>query len=158
YDPIGYNPDQPNRAFKNGLTSQVPPANTTPIGFTELDKFPNTNDGANIAGAQLVSPITIDQKTLLEGQKLYTVFCSPCHGDKGDGKGHLVNIEKISGVPAYFGDGASSRGGLVKDMPAGKIYHTIKYGLNTMGSYASQLTPVERWKVVAYVQQLQKTQ
>jgi hypothetical protein len=28
--------------------------------------------------------------------------------------------------------------------------------LNMMGSYASQLTPEERWKVVMYVQELPK--
>jgi hypothetical protein len=44
----------------------------------------------------------------------------------------------------------------MKDLTGGKIYHTIKYGLNMMGSYASQLTPEERWKVVMYVQELQK--
>jgi len=65
----------------------------------------------------------------------------------------------ISGVPSYHGaDANSSRGGLMQDMPAGKIYHTIMYGLNAMGSHASQLSPDERWKVVMYVQQLQKKQ
>lgn len=158
YDPIGYNPDQPNRAFQNGLTSQVPPSNTAPVGFVEMDHFPNTNEGADQAGANLVNPFLPEEQVLLEGQKLYTVYCSPCHGEKGDGQGHLVKLEKISGVPSYFGDAASSRGGLTKDIPAGKVYHTIKFGLNTMGSFASQLTPDERWKVVTYVQQLQKTQ
>ncbi|MEE1884162.1 c-type cytochrome [Pedobacter flavus] len=158
YDPIGYNPDQPNKGFKNGLTSQVPPSNTTPVGFQEVDTFPNTNEGAVMAGVQLVNPLLPEEKVLLEGKKLFNVFCSPCHGELGDGQGHLVKLEKVSGVPAYFGDAASSRGGLVKDIPAGKIYHTIKHGLNTMGSFASQLTPTERWKVVTYVQQLQKTQ
>lgn len=158
YDPIGYNPDQPNKAFKNGLTSQVPPANTAPVGFKDLHNFEDTNEGADLAGAQLMNPLLPEEQVLLEGQKLFTVFCAPCHGDLGDGQGHLVKLEKIAGVPAYFGDAASSRGGLVKDIPAGKVYHTIKFGLNTMGSFASQLTPDERWKVVTYVQQLQKTQ
>ena len=70
-----------------------------------------------------------------------------------------LNLFGISGVPAYYGaDANSSRGGLMKDMQAGKIYHSIMYGLNAMGSHASQLSPDERWKVVMYVQQLQKTQ
>ncbi len=28
YDPIAYNPDQPNKNFKDGKTAQLPPANT----------------------------------------------------------------------------------------------------------------------------------
>jgi len=38
----------------------------------------------------------------------------------------------------------------------GKIYHTITYGYNAMGSHASQISPEDRWKVVMYVHELQK--
>lgn len=156
YDPIAYNQDQPNKNFANGATSQTPPANTDPIGF-ERYELPNTKEGYE-ASATLVNPVQLTEKNLLEGQHFFKVFCAPCHGEKGDGQGHIVKLDKgISGVPAYFGaEAVSSRGGLMKDMPAGKIYHTIVYGLNAMGSHASQLTPAERWKVVTYVQQLQK--
>jgi mono/diheme cytochrome c family protein len=156
YDPIAYNQDQPNKNFANGATSQTPPANTDPIGF-ERYSLPNTKEGYE-ASAAVVNPMPLTEKNLLEGQHFFKVFCAPCHGEKGDGQGHIVKLDKgISGVPAYFGaEAVSSRGGLMKDMPAGKIYHTIVYGLNAMGSHASQLTPAERWKVVTYVQQLQK--
>jgi mono/diheme cytochrome c family protein len=158
YDPIAYNQDQPNKNFANGATSQTPPPNTTPVDFVRYE-YPNTKEGYE-ASAALVNPLALTEKNLLEGKHFYTVFCSPCHGEKGDGQGHIVKLDKgISGVPAYHGaDAISSRGGLMKDMPAGKIYHTIMYGLNAMGSHASQLTPTERWKVVMYVQQLQKIQ
>jgi mono/diheme cytochrome c family protein len=156
YDPIAYNQDQPNKNFANGATAQTPPANTDPIGFVRYE-YANTKEGYE-ASAALVNPLPLTEKNLVEGKHFFTVFCSPCHGEKGDGQGHIVKLDKgISGVPAYHGaDAVSSRGGLMKDMPAGKIYHTIMYGLNAMGSHASQLTPTERWKVVMYVQQLQK--
>ncbi len=157
YDPLAYNPDQPNNNFKNGQTAQTPPPNTDPIGFVKYE-YANTKEGYEAAGKNLVNPLPLTKENLLSGKHYFTVFCSPCHGDKGDGKGHLVQIEKFSGVPAYHGDAASSRGGLMKDLTAGKIYHTIMYGLNNMGSHASQLSPEERWKVVMYVQQLQKIQ
>ncbi|MES2417234.1 MAG: cytochrome c [Bacteroidota bacterium] len=158
YDPIAYNQDQPNKNFANGQTSQTPPANTDPIGFVRFE-YANTKEGYEAAAA-LVNPLPVTEKNLLEGKHFFTVFCAPCHGEKGDGQGHIVKLDKgISGVPAYHGaDAVSSRGGLMKDLPAGKIYHTIVYGLNAMGSHASQLTPTERWKVVMYVQQLQKIQ
>jgi mono/diheme cytochrome c family protein len=160
YDPIGYNQDQPTDTSKipsfNGQTAQTPPPNTDPIGFVRYE-VPNTKEGYD-ASVAVVNPLPLTEQNLLEGKHFYKVFCSPCHGEKGDGQGHIVKLDKgISGVPAYFGPEAlSSRGGLMKDMPAGKVYHTIVYGLNAMGSYASQLTPTERWKVVMYVQQLQK--
>jgi mono/diheme cytochrome c family protein len=157
YDPIAYSPDQPNKNFANGQTAQTPPPHTDPLGFDKYE-YPNTKEGYEAAGRELVNPVALTKENLISGKHYFTVFCSPCHGDKGDGKGHLVQIEKYSGVPAYHGDAASSRGGLMKDLTAGKIYHTIMYGLNNMGSHASQLSPNERWKVVMYVQQLQKLQ
>ncbi|MNK22692.1 Cytochrome c [compost metagenome] len=158
YDPIAYNQDQPNKNFANGATSQTPPPNTNPVDYIRYE-YPNTKEGYE-ASVALVNPLALTEKNLTEGKHFYTVFCAPCHGEKGDGQGHIVKLDKgISGVPAYHGaDANSSRGGLMKDMPAGKVYHTIMYGLNAMGSHASQLSPEERWKVVMYVQQLQKIQ
>jgi len=157
YDPLGYNPDQPNKNFKNGQTAQTPPKNTVPVGFIEDDIYPNTKEGYEAAGVNLVNSMPLTEQNLLKGQHLYMVMCGPCHGKEGDGQGHLVKIEKYSGVPSFHDAlKESSRGGLMKDLSAGKIYHTIKYGVNMMGSYASQLSPEERWQVVLYVQQLQK--
>ncbi|RZK69585.1 MAG: cytochrome c [Pedobacter sp.] len=163
YDPIAPNYDTPlstdNELLKSfkGHTAQTPPPHTSPIGFVEEDTYPNTKEGYEAASVALINSVSPDQKNLLEGKHLFTVMCSPCHGVAGDGQGHLVKIEKISGVPSFNDpEKTSSRGGLMVDLTAGKIYHTIKYGLNSMGSYASQLTPDERWKVVSYVQQLQK--
>lgn len=161
YNAIALNPDQPVSTTDPYLKSfgghapQVPPAHTKPIGFKVYDEYPNDQAGYEAAGAQMVNPLPADSVTLAEGQHLFTVFCSPCHGDKGDGQGHLVKIEKFNGVPSYY-EGNSSRGGAMADLTAGKIYHTITYGLNNMGSHASQISPTDRWKVVEWVQHLQQ--
>jgi hypothetical protein len=157
YDPIAYNPDQANKNFANGQTAQTPPKHTAPVGFIEEDVYPNTKEGYEDAGVKLINSLPLTEQNLLQGQHLFNAFCSPCHGKEGDGQGHLVKLEKINGVPSFHDpEKTSSRGGLMKDLSAGKIYHTIKYGVNMMGAYGSQLSPEERWKVVLYVQQLQK--
>ncbi|WP_245586384.1 c-type cytochrome [Olivibacter sitiensis] len=155
YDPIGYNPDQPNDNFLNGATAQVPPAGTTPVGFIRFDNYPNTPEGYEAAGAEVKNPLERNEDNLKHGAMLYKSFCSPCHGPEGHGDGTIVNMEKFPPPPSYA-TGTSSRGGAMKDLSDGKIYHTIYYGLNLMGSHASQLSPDERWKVVMYVHELQK--
>jgi len=35
--------------------------------------------------------------------------------------------------------------------PAGRIFHVITRGSGKMPSHAAQLSPDERWKIVAYV-------
>ncbi len=167
YDPIGYNPDQPNANFKDGKTAQVPPAGTTPVGF---ERFPYTasNDDYQRAGAEVVNPLVANQANLAQGEALYQVYCAVCHGPEGKGDGSITKdrtleaesrqLENYPPPPSYArSDGTnSSRGGAMADLTDGKIYHTITYGLNMMGSHASQLSPDERWKVVMYVKELQK--
>jgi mono/diheme cytochrome c family protein len=157
YYPIAYNPDQKNPNFENGITAQVPPAGTTPIGYDRFGQFANTTEGYLEASEKMVNPITTDAQNLAEGEVLYVSMCGPCHGIKGAGNGKIVELGKYPAPPSYA-TGVSSRGGAMKDLTDGKIYHTMQYGLNLMGSYASQLSPDERWKVVMYVHKLQNQQ
>jgi mono/diheme cytochrome c family protein len=152
YDAIAYNPDQANKNFKNGITAQVPPEGTTPVGFERFD-YPSTREGYDLAGQEVKNPLEANEKNLADGKVLYEKMCGPCHGDTGEGNGLVVDHGYPP--PPSYSTGQSSRGGSMKDLNDGQIYHTITYGLNAMGSYASQLSPQERWKVVLYVHQLQ---
>ncbi len=155
YDPIAYNYDQPNRNFANGQTAQVPPQNTIPVGYDAVvDTYPNTIEGYETAGKELTNPLPADMANLEEGKSLYVNMCSHCHGEKGQGDGQIVKNEKFPPPPSYS-TGNSSRGGAMKDLTDGKIFHTITYGLNLMGPHRTQLNPTERWKIVMYVHELQ---
>ena len=72
-----------------------------------------------------------------------------CHGSKGDGQGILVQREKILGVPSYADP--------VRNITVGSTYHVMYYGLNSMGSYASQFAnDTEMWQVAEYVMKLKE--
>jgi mono/diheme cytochrome c family protein len=152
YEHIAYDPDQKNPNFKDGKTAQVPPAGTTPIGFTRFD-YPNTLDGYNRASLEVKNALALTEQNLADGKQLFNAFCYPCHGEKGMGNGPVT--QHGFPPPPSYSTGTSSRGGAMKDLTDGKIYHTITYGNGAMGSYASQLSPEERWKVVLYVHHLQ---
>ncbi|MEZ4879406.1 MAG: cytochrome c [Chitinophagales bacterium] len=66
------------------------------------------------------------------GKHLYTVNCAICHGDKGDGQGHLVEINKFPPPPSYTSEALLTK-------PQGQRYHSLIYGKGLMGSYATQL-------------------
>ncbi|GAB3913110.1 c-type cytochrome [Mucilaginibacter boryungensis] len=152
YEHIAYDPDQKNPNFADGKTAQVPPAGTIPVGFVKFD-YPNNKDGYELAGTEVKTMLPQTQNNYAEGKVLYMHFCSPCHGETGQGDGTVV-AHGFPPPPSYS-KGQSSRGGAMKDLTDGKIYHTITYGVNAMGSYASQLSPEERWKVIMYVHHLQ---
>ena len=157
YKAKAFDPDQPNKNFKSGQTAQLPPVNTMPIGYDKVEEYPNTPEGYQAASTGMKNPLPVTIPTLEEGKALYVNMCSHCHGFEGKGDGSIVKLEKFPAPPAY-GTGTSSRGGAMKDLTDGKIFHTITNGVNLMGPHKYQLTPEERWKIVMYVHELQKLQ
>lgn len=110
--------------------------------------YPNTAEGYEQAGANLHNPLPMANREQWErdGEVLYSKFCIHCHGATGQGDGKVG--AKLPGPPPAYN-------GTLKNLPEGKIFHTITYGKGTMGSHASQLTQEERWKLVYFVQKLQ---
>ncbi len=109
--------------------------------------YPNTVDGYEQAGLELKSPIAMTESTVEQGKVIYTKFCVQCHGEKGAGNGPVVERGGHPPPGAYDGP--------LKDLPEGKMFHTITYGKGVMGSHASQLNKEERWLVIQYVKYLQ---
>lgn len=106
----------------------------------------NTLNDYNQSKTIVTSPLNAaDRKKDLEiGEKLYVQNCAVCHGATGDGQGSIVQTKAYSGVPTY-GE---------REISVGSVYHVIMYGRNAMGPYASQLNPVDRWRVAEYVMNL----
>ena len=40
-------------------------------------------------------------------------------------------------------------------MAEGTMFHSVTYGLNAMGSYASQLSSKQRWMIIHYIKEKQ---
>ncbi|MEN2992531.1 MAG: cytochrome c [Bacteroidia bacterium] len=132
----------------DGKHLREPVAGTVPRGKVDfIYPFPNTNEGYEEAGKKLKNPLPPTPENVAEGKRLYSLYCIHCHGEKGNGRGILVESGKYPAVPSYYGP-------QLKDLPEGKMFHSITYGKNLMGSHAAQLTPTERWQVILYVQQL----
>ena len=104
-------------------------------------------DSLALAARTVTSPLPASKKVIAEGKELYGRFCSHCHGVTGTEPG-LVG-ERYAGVPSYTS-------AALKNVPEGHIFHVITYGKGRMGSHASQLSQEERWKIVRYVQTLQR--
>lgn len=145
YFPVSYEAYGEYDVFVNEQSAKLPVEGTIPRGWKPYE-YENSVEGYQMAKAQLTNPLPYSEKNLAAGQQLYTIYCSVCHGDKGDGKGILVDREKILGVPRYDDIGRA--------ITEGSVYHVMYFGLNTMGSYASQTSIEERWQIDHYVMKL----
>jgi mono/diheme cytochrome c family protein len=111
------------------------------------------NDSMGYVQSALVkSPIAPpDTLQLVEAQRLYNINCGICHGTKLDGNGPLYN----GGKGPYPAAPKNFMADDMKKMAEGTMFHSVTYGKNKMGSYASQLTTRQRWMIIAFIKKKQ---
>jgi mono/diheme cytochrome c family protein len=148
----GYEPYTQTRHMKynaNGMTMRLPVTGTIARG--QLDyvyDYPDSPDGYEASAAN-VNPVEKSELNLLEGKRLYDIYCWSCHGKDGKNDGPVITTGKFAPPPF-----ANYQTPYIQQLADGKIFHVITYGKNMMGSHAHMLNPTERWKVINYVKQL----
>ena len=145
YEPVGYETYGEYDVFENEQEAKLPAEGSIPRGWQPYE-YDDTTEGLNLAKAESKNPLEITEDNISEGEALYTIYCAVCHGDKGDGQGILAQREKFLGIPSYADPG--------RDITMGGVYHVEMYGLNAMGSYASQTNEKERWQIAMHVMNL----
>jgi mono/diheme cytochrome c family protein len=148
YEPVSYETYGEYEIFKDGQQALEPVEESISRGWLPYD-YEDNLDGYNLAKQELKNPVPYTEDNLSKGVELYDIYCATCHGKKGNGKGYLVEREKILGVPSYDDAGRA--------ITEGSVYHVMYHGINTMGSYASQMSNEELWLVTHHVMNL-KTQ
>lgn len=111
-------------------------------------------DTANYYASRLITnPVTsLTDDEMKEAERQYLINCGICHGEKLDGNGPLWK----GGDGPYPAKPATLVGDAKYEaMTAGTMFYSITYGKNLMGSYASQLTPEQRWHIVYYIKSKQ---
>jgi mono/diheme cytochrome c family protein len=137
----GYKAFAPNDALANGITLQRPVAGTIARGYRPFH-YGKGEAEAIRAGDELANPLRATPDVLASGKALYEAACQVCHGTEGKGDGPIA--AKIPPPPDY-------RTARLMAYPPGRMFHVITMGANKMPSYAVQLTPDERWRIVTYV-------
>jgi len=101
-------------------------------------------------------PMDATEENMKLGRIKFETYCSACHGYAGNGDG-LVHKRADALAQGYWLPPTSLHIDRVRNQPVGQIFHTITKGQGKMGSYASALSPKERWAIVLYVRALQRS-
>jgi mono/diheme cytochrome c family protein len=132
--------------FYNGSTSQLPVPGTVARG--ELDEDEAYLTGRSPSGGYIDNPLEPSGATLARGEERYLIYCKPCHGAGGDGRG-----------PVYERSGLEStdlREARIRSLPDGEIFEVISVGRGLMQGYAFPVPAADRWAIVRYVRALQR--
>jgi mono/diheme cytochrome c family protein len=84
------------------------------------------------------------------GESRFNITCLPCHGQLGDGNG-MVAMRGFRHPPTYHQE-------RLRNAPTSHFYDVITNGFGAMPSHAEVVTPEDRWKIIAYIRALQKSQ
>jgi mono/diheme cytochrome c family protein len=144
---VAYDAYSPNPNFPDGKTLQAPVAGAIPRGFTPLH-YGSAPEEAVRAGRELSNPV--GPKAAQErGAFLFRTFCLPCHGATGKGDGP-VSLRGYPPPPSLLGEKSLN----LRD---GQIFHILTFGQKNMPSYAAQLSPEDRWRVISFVRSMQQS-
>jgi hypothetical protein len=171
----------PNDALNTGLTAQGRVAR--PRGEQSAIPAGAPDDVKNFVDA---FPFEVTEEHLRRGAERYTIFCVPCHGVAGDGKGKIwergylkptsfqpdrqrAEKQKSDGIspnsPKYDLPIGYSRGfnryrvqEAMDRVPVGYYFEVISKGYGAMPDYSAQISAEDRWKIIAYIRALQLSQ
>lgn len=133
--------------FYNGATMRPPVEGTVAKGRLNGDSV--LYEGKDASGAfTTTNPLAGRDRLAERGHDRYAIYCQPCHGDTGNGRGMLY---ERAGVQS--GDFNDPRIAALSD---GQVFDVITNGVGLMSGYRYPIPPEDRWAIVAFVRQLQQ--
>jgi mono/diheme cytochrome c family protein len=149
HDQPKYIPLRPSDFFEDGRSERPLIEGTVARGHLNDDAALYAGKGPDGKPAATF-PFPVTKEVIERGQSRFNVYCTPCHDRLGDGGGMIVR-RGYRRPPSYHID-------RLRQAPDGYIYDVITNGFGAMPDYSAQLSPNDRWAVVAYVRALQLSQ
>ena len=154
YDQARYEPLEPSTFFDDGTSARPLVGGTVPqpdrralAGVSDSSVLLTGMDRGQPARTL---PFPLDRQVLERGQERYRIFCTPCHGELGDGQGMIV--KRGFTPPPSFADER------LRKEPLGHFFQVITHGHGVMYSYSARVPPRDRWAIAAYIRALQLSQ
>ena len=148
HDQPKYKPQRPSEFFTDGRSGRPPVENAVARGTLYEDPafYTGKIDGKDVEEF----PVTVDKALLERGHQRFDIYCSVCHGKIGNGLGMIVR-RGFKMPPSYHIE-------RLRTAPVGHFYDVITNGYGTMWNYSAQISPRDRWAIIAYVRALQYSQ
>jgi cbb3-type cytochrome c oxidase subunit III len=143
-----FRPFAANPLYDDGRAMRNPPEGTVPRERQTMR--PELTSGRDRKGQIVGSiPVPITRELMLKGRTKFEIHCAVCHGLVGDGFSPLATQMSLRPPPNLH---------QLRNPGPGHVFQVITEGYGLMASYAAQLTPHDRWSVVAYLQALRRSQ
>jgi len=143
------NPLSYSEFYADHRSARPPVEGTVARDQLNADTYFYTGKIGNNPGDYMPFPVT--REVLERGRERYDIYCAPCHSRIGDGNGFVPSRGFARKPPSYH----IAR---LQKAPLGYFFDVMTNGFGIMPDYASQITPQDRWNIVAYIRALQLSQ
>jgi hypothetical protein len=140
-----YEPLEASELFSNGMASRPLVEGTVARGQLHDDAPFYTGKENDKPIAKI--PLETDRALLERGQERFNIYCAVCHARTGEGNGMIVQ-RGFRKPPSFHIE-------RLQNAPAGHYFDVMTNGFGAMPSYKVQISPKDRWAIVAYVRVLQ---
>jgi mono/diheme cytochrome c family protein len=141
-----YKPLAASTFFADGTSARLPVDDTVARSEMNADTLLETGKVNGVLVDEFPFPVT--KAVLDRGQERFDIFCSPCHGRLGDGRG-IVPLRGFRRPPPSYHDDR------LRAMPVGHFIDVMTNGFGAMQDYRAQVPVRDRWAIAAYIRALQ---
>jgi len=167
-------PQTPSDFFADGRSSRV-----RPVGTVERSKpyevngqllkingqtvYPYEDSPVNtgrITGTTnfiAVNPLPITRQLLDRGEERFQIYCAPCHGPAGDGKGITSKYGMVGMADFHDKRLVEMKDGQIFDTVTSG-FHLLPNGAYNMPAYGAIIPVEDRWAIISFVRALQRSQ
>lgn len=100
--------------------------------------------------------VDISMETMKRGQERFGVYCTPCHGVDGSGRG-MVHERARALLQGTWVPPTDLHQPILAYKPVGELFDNISRGVRNMPPYARQIDTADRWAIVLYLRALQRS-
>ncbi len=140
-------PYRESEYWADGISMRAPPAGTV-AREDVLDPLVATGRQADGRVVDKI-PVPVTRALLERGRTRFEINCAACHGYLADGASLVARNMALRAPPSLLARAGQSDGW---------YFQVMSEGFGLMPSYASHLSPQDRWAVVAYLRALQLSQ
>ena len=145
-----YRPQAESNFFEDGATMRPVVEGTVARGELKEDTefyYGKDEKGDFITG--FPDKIMFGRELVERGHERFNIYCSPCHGRTGTGRGIIVERGLVP-PPSFHTDS-------IKAFPNGRIFDVITNGIRNMQPYKYQIPEEDRWAIIAFFRALQRS-
>ncbi|HTA89572.1 MAG TPA: quinol:electron acceptor oxidoreductase subunit ActD [Polyangiaceae bacterium] len=100
--------------------------------------------------------IALDEATMDRGRQRFGIYCTPCHGQVGQGDGMVAKRADQLAQGTWVPPSNITQENL-RQMPVGELFNSITNGVRNMPAYGPQIKTEDRWAIIMYVRALQRS-